>query len=251
MKRSLPNLAFFISFLVGMGVWHIIAVITPHHLIPSPIRVLPEMGSMALSFRFIQDAGATCVRIATGVAASFVISFALSLLTIPYPLLSRLYYPFIILGQTIPAVVATFIAIIIFGTSEWTPFLVVLTALIPQMIITYSHGIQAVEQKYLMLGTIYHIPRRSVWIHIYIPRLIPFVVTSIRNGLSVACKIVILVESFILSNGIGYEIRYQFEMFSLTHILAWSGLLGLILIITDTLLSAASHYFLTKYNAYD
>ena len=65
--------------------------------------------------------------------------------------------------------------------------------------------------------------------HVTLPQLAPFFAAAARSGLALVWKIVLVVEAFGRSNGVGYKLTIAFQEFDVTTILAYA--LAFILIV--------------------
>ena len=58
--------------------------------------------------------------------------------------------------------------------------------------------------------------------HVILPQLWPYVAASVRNGLAIIWKIVLVVEFLGRSNGIGFQIHLYFQLFETGYVLAYA-----------------------------
>jgi NitT/TauT family transport system permease protein len=58
--------------------------------------------------------------------------------------------------------------------------------------------------------------------HVTVPQLAPFLAAAARSGLSLVWKIVLVVEAFGRSNGVGYRLAIAFQEFDVVTILAYA-----------------------------
>ena len=54
------------------------------------------------------------------------------------------------------------------------------------------------------------------------PQLAPYLASAARSGLSLVWKIALIVELLGRPNGVGFEIGVAFQLFDVTHILAYA-----------------------------
>jgi NitT/TauT family transport system permease protein len=57
----------------------------------------------------------------------------------------------------------------------------------------------------------------------------PFLLSGLRMGLSLAWKIIVLVEIFGMSSGVGYELNQEFSSQNVAGVLAWTILFGAVI----------------------
>ena len=62
----------------------------------------------------------------------------------------------------------------------------------------------------------------SKLVDVILPQLVSHILAAIRYGLGLAWKVIVLVEGFGFSNGVGYQVMHQFDLFSVKGVLAWA-----------------------------
>lgn len=71
--------------------------------------------------------------------------------------------------------------------------------------------------------------------HIWLPLLYFFVVAGCRVGLSIAWKVIVLVELLGMSNGVGYQLNAQFSTQNVEGVIAWTLAFWLAMIMVEHL----------------
>jgi NitT/TauT family transport system permease protein len=92
--------------------------------------------------------------------------------------------------------------------------------------------------------------RFSGWIrfrHIVIPQLSPYLIASLRTGISNAWKVALVTEIFGISNGIGYQIILSFYQFSSSLIYAWTIGFTLIILVLDAIMVKLASLALNRF----
>jgi NitT/TauT family transport system permease protein len=80
---------------------------------------------------------------------------------------------------------------------------------------------------------VYRVDRPRLIKRVIIPTLMPFIMAATRIGFTVAWKVAVLTEVFGASTGIGYQMRYQFGIFSVRGIVAWALLFGIVMLVIE------------------
>jgi NitT/TauT family transport system permease protein len=68
----------------------------------------------------------------------------------------------------------------------------------------------------------YRLGRMKTLRHVILPQLSPYFFAASRSGLAIIWKIVLVVELLGRSNGVGFAIEQYFQLFDVTHILAYT-----------------------------
>jgi NitT/TauT family transport system permease protein len=71
---------------------------------------------------------------------------------------------------------------------------------------------------------------------IYLPYLIPPMLAATRIGISNSWKVVLLVEVFGLSGGLGFEIRRAYFIYNLPLLFSWLVAIVIVLLVLEQLL---------------
>ena len=58
--------------------------------------------------------------------------------------------------------------------------------------------------------------------HVVLPQLWPYIASSMRNGLAIIWKIVLVVEFLGRSNGVGFQIHLHFQLFDIGTVMAYA-----------------------------
>jgi NitT/TauT family transport system permease protein len=71
---------------------------------------------------------------------------------------------------------------------------------------------------------------------VVIPQLAPYIAAAARSGLSLVWKIVLVAELLGRPNGVGFEIGTAFQLFDITHILAYALAFAAVVMMIETFL---------------
>ncbi|WP_312911709.1 ABC transporter permease [Natronosalvus caseinilyticus] len=123
--------------------------------------------------------------------------------------------------MTTPTVVIILLAMVWFNFSETAVYFAVIVASTPFGTVNMWEGAKDVDVKLLTMANAYDASTASVWRHIYLPHLLPYLFGSYRYILGMVWKIVVLAEVFGLSVGIGAMFRYYFQQGELIMVLAY------------------------------
>jgi NitT/TauT family transport system permease protein len=123
--------------------------------------------------------------------------------------------------MTTPDVIAILFFMILLGFKGSSVIIVVAIFTAPFGIVNVWEGIQDLNQELVQMGRTFDVETRSMWRHVYLPHLLPYVFASSRYLLGQIWKIVLVGEAIGLSTGIGSVIRFWFNQGEITPIIAY------------------------------
>lgn len=225
-----------LSALLLLAAWWAASRFTDLRTLPSPEAVAAFVVRETQSGDLPRNVGITLAR----VAASFLLAMATgALLGI---LLGRsrsadrlLDTPLLVLLNT-PALVITVLAYIWLGLTKTAAILAVALNKMPNVAVIMREGARGLDPGLEEMARTFRYDRRT-WIrHVLLPQLEPFAVAAARSGLSLAWKIVLVVELLGRPNGVGYAISYYFQLFDVTALFGYSLVFSAVMLAADTLL---------------
>jgi NitT/TauT family transport system permease protein len=216
---ALPSILFAVALL---GFWEVMTRVSASPLVPGVGEVLDEIRRIVFSGLAIKQIGITFGRILLGFAVAFVVSLLVGIAAARNPFVRRFVNPAIILGLTVPGLVWALLCVIWFGVSLTTPVVAIALGVAPVMVLHVIQGMHAVDAEIMEMAFVFKLSRRDKITHIWIPSLIPHLIGGSRVGLSLAWKVIVLVELFGLSNGVGYQLNSEFSSQNVAGVLAWT-----------------------------
>ena len=88
--------------------------------------------------------------------------------------------------------------------------------------ISLWQGTKSIDKDLIDMSTAFHASAWSKVVDVILPQLISHILAAIRYGLGLAWKVVVVVEMFGFSNGVGYQVVRGFNIFSMKTVLAWA-----------------------------
>jgi len=126
---------------------------------------------------------------------------------------------------------------VIFGIGFQGPVLAVGLISMPYIALNVAEGLEGVDRDLLSMSTAYGRTDRETLRHILIPSILPFVFAGVRLSFAIAWKVEALTEVFGSSNGVGFQIRFAFQGFSITRVLAWTLMFIAFLLVIERMLA--------------
>lgn len=208
---------------IGLTVsWQLIAEGLQPALLPSPIEVLQKLAVALESGALAQDLTITLVRVAISFSVAILVGFGLgclmgmnrcsdALLDVPIQLLLN-----------IPALVVVILCFLWFGLSNSVAILAVVLNKTPMVTVVIREGVKALDPQLFEVAKVFRFsPVKTFW-HVFMPQMLPHVLSAVRNGLALIWKIVLVVELIGCSEGIGFRLGVFFQYFDIANILAYT-----------------------------
>lgn len=212
----------FLSTLLLIMIWGGFAFLLQSRYLPSPIDVakafIVELSSGALLFHL----SATFLRVIAAFIIALVFGTAIGLMLGRSNKANQFFDPWLIFALNLPALVVIVFCYLWFGLTEVAAITAVALNKIPNTAITMREGRRALDPMLDEVATIYRYKGWQKFTDFTLPQLEPYLAASIRNGLALIWKIVLVVELLGRSNGVGFQINLFFSQFDLTGILVYT-----------------------------
>ncbi len=190
--------------------WQAAALEAHSRLLPAPLAVLRFVAQEAERGDLLHNVGITLLRVAVAFAFAMVLGAALGVA------LGRskaadlaLDTPLLVLLNT-PALVITVLAYVWVGLTESAAILAVVLNKLPNVAVIVREGARNLDPGLDEMARVYRFDRRTWARDVLVPQLQPYIVTAARSGLSLAWKIVLVVELLGRPDGVGFAINYYF-----------------------------------------
>ena len=221
------------SIVAMLIVWWLLTFFFPASLVPRPYETLLEVGSIVSSGSFFSEMGATLRRVGVGFGIAMLISIPLGILMGTVKSLENFFEPPVILGLTMPGLVWAVMAIMFFGLNETSAYAAVAVTILPMLAISLWQGTKSIEKDLIDMSTAFHASAWSKVVDVILPQLISHILAAIRYGLGLAWKVVVVVEMFGFSNGVGYQVVRGFNVFSMKQVMAWAITFLVVMIVIE------------------
>jgi NitT/TauT family transport system permease protein len=225
-----------LGYILVLGLWQfasgrLVAAFT----LPSPTTMLAEMWSIIQSGEFAMHFGATLRRIAIGFTLAFILGMLVGV-AMSRPWADAFFRDWVIGVMNTPGLIFALVAAIIFGFSAVGPIVAIVVTSFPFITVNIAEGVKAIPKDLIDMGKAFNVAELRRVRHILIPFLAPYTFAALRYGFSIAWKIATLTEVFGASSGIGFMIRREQQMFSISAMLAWIFFFFLFALLLETLL---------------
>ncbi len=234
--RLMPAITVAASLLGFCLLWALAAHAWPSRALPSPTQVWQVLVREAANGELPFHLGVTLARVVAAYVLAMVIGSVVGILLGIHRRADRFFNPWVILFLNIPALVIIVLAYIWFGLTEAAAVGAVAVNKIPNVVVTMREGARALEPRYQEMAAVYRFSTLDRIRHILLPQLQPYFAAASRSGIALIWKIVLVVELLGRSNGVGFQIHLNFQLFDVAAILAYTLAFVAIMLLIELLL---------------
>lgn len=223
-----------LGYLLLVGVWSFFSTyyFTPY-ILPPPWAVAAEMWHLLIDGTAFVQFGASIGKITAGFVIGAMIGAPIGLL------MGRSRYwknffqqPMLVLGN-VPGLTYAVFALILFGIGAVGPVVAVTLVALPYVALNVAQGVEEVDPHLVHMSSVYGRSRRDVIRSVFLPSVMPYLFAALRYGFAMAWKVEALTEVFGGRSGIGFMIRAEYQEFSVTGVLAWTGFFVLFILLVE------------------
>jgi NitT/TauT family transport system permease protein len=226
LRSAGPPLLFAVLLLAA---WQVVASTSSSPLIPDLADVWSSLKAIVRHGDAAGQIGVSLERVVLGFALAFAIALAAGLAMGRNEFVRRLLEPAVVLGLTIPGLVWALLCVIWFGVALSAPVVAIALSSAPALVLNVVQGVRAVDAGLIEMAHVFRFDRRTRLLKLWLPALAPELLSGARLGLSLGWKVLVLVEMFGLSNGVGYQLNQSFSAQDVGAVLAWTLLFGLVM----------------------
>lgn len=232
-----------------IGVWFVAAkIIDLEVILPSPFTVFGRIGELSLTSEFYAVCFNSLIRVLLGIASGVLIGTVCAIITSSVPFLDLLLSPAISTVKSVP--VASFIILLMLWVDkDHLPAIITFLIVFPLAWANISTGIKTAPTELLELSGVYRFGIFKKIIHIYIPSLIPFFISTAKSALGLAWKAGIAAEVLAVpALAIGSEIYKSKTFLETTDLFAWTVVTLLLSVAVEYVIGSMLSSFAKKYD---
>ena len=218
------------ALLAMVLVWQIASSIAADRLFPGPVQVVSVLLSEAVGGDLLYHLGISLARVVASLAVAVVIGTALGYAAGRSRRADVWMRPWIVVLLNMPALITVILIYIWLGLAEMALVLAVALNKIPNVVVTIREGAGQLDKDLGEMAELYRFSRAAMLRHVVLPQLAPFFLVTLRSGLAITWKIVLLAELLGRSNGVGFQLQVYFQNFDVTHILAYAISFGVVML---------------------
>lgn len=223
-----------LCFLVG---WWIAALLAKSagagNILPSPVTVAATIGELAGEGEIQRHLFITLWRVFAGFAIAEILGIIIGTAMGLNSKLEMLADGWIMILLTIPSLAYSIFALLAFGLSETAMIAAIAATTLPYVVVNIWSGVKAVDAGLLDMSRAFRVNRWNTLRKVVLPQITPYIFSSSRYGIGIAWKIAVVVELMGASRGVGYMLNYSFGLFSMRHVLAWTAIVVVVMLLIE------------------
>ncbi len=191
-------------------------------VLPTPWTVAAIAWSEATDGPLLGHMIATLGRVAAAFLIAMGLGVALGLLLGRSKRANQWIGPWVVIFLNIPALVVIVLCYLWIGLNEVAAITAVAINKTAMVAVTMREGTAALDRSLTDLGQAFRLSRWAKFRHVTLPQLMPYLFASMRNGIAIIWKIVLVVEFLGRPNGVGFQIHLYFQLFETGYVLAYA-----------------------------
>ena len=226
-----------ISFLAAMVVWYLLSIIPQTARgFPNLLVTLEGLVTMIQRGVFWQDLSSSLISVFGGYALGFVIALPVAILMAWYVPIRNILNPWIQFIRNIPPLAYVPLIVIVAGVGRRPQIIVITIACFLTMCVTIYQGVVNVDETLIKAARVLGASDKDIFVRVIAPATLPFILTAVRLGASVALTTLIAAESTGSQAGLGMRIRALASTYDSAPMLAYVIVIGIIGITMDNII---------------
>ncbi|WP_431711040.1 ABC transporter permease [Glutamicibacter uratoxydans] len=208
-KRGAPRPVWgLLGIVIFLGIWELAPILglVQARYLPPASEVLIQLGRDFLMIAFWEAVGETMLAWVIGLSAAIVLATVLGLVIGMSGFLRRFTHSSVEFLRPIPSVALIPLAVLMYGTKIESSLMLIIYACFWQVFIQVLYGVADVDNMAMQTARSYGFSWVQRVRDVIFPTMLPYLMTGIRLGASVALILAITAELIIGSPGLGHEI---------------------------------------------
>ncbi|MFW5992255.1 MAG: ABC transporter permease, partial [Halanaerobiaceae bacterium] len=222
------------GLLVVLLFWQLVSRQFNSLVFPSPGDTYHALWKLFISGEMYTQTLITVQRTLTGYGLAIICGVFLAVILKASEFWQYFIRPIITIVQTIPPVVWLVLAVIWFGIADnLTPIFLIFVVTFPVIFINIFSGLDSIDQRLVEMARLYRCNRKQIILAIYLPALVPHLVSAVSVGLAFAWKATIFAEFIGSSSGIGFALSMANSNLETEKLFAWAIVLITLMLIFE------------------
>lgn len=226
-----------ISLLVALVVWYLMSIgESTGRAFPFAPATIEGLVRMIKNGAFFADLASSLISVGAGFALGFIIALPVAILMAWYLPIRNVLNPWIQFVRNIPPLAYVPLIVMTAGVGRPAQVTVITIACFLTMCVTIYQGVVNVDETLIKAARVLGAKNRDIFVRVLAPATLPFIITAIRLGASVALTTLIAAESTGSGAGLGMRIRALNNLFDSAPMLAYVIIIGVIGILIEKLI---------------
>ena len=233
-KKVLKGIFIALFWLV---VWQVIAILVNSEvLVPTPAKVLNTLAGLVPTLKFWLACLYSIVRVVAGFSIACLLGVLLALICKKAPFLGSLFSPILHIIRSTP-VISFIILALVWIKTDYVPVFISFLMVVPIIYAAVQTGLHSVDRQLVEMAKVFNMKRRTVIGSIYMPAILPVVLSQGTVGLGFAWKSGIAAEVICLPLlSIGRQLKDAKAIIETPEVFAWTATVIVLSLILEWLL---------------
>ncbi len=223
MPLVLPLLTFAVILVLWETSTRVFSI--PSFILPAPTRIMEGFGAVTPA-RWSAHVWATLRVALIGYLVAIAVSLPIAIGLAKSRLLSRAFYPLLVVIQSVPVVAVAPIIIVVLGTDDAPRVVITFMIAFFPLVVSMTTGLMATPPELIELSRSLRAPQYREITQIRLPYAIPYIFSGLKISVTLAVIGAVVAEFVAADVGIGFFIQFSTSMFRLPQ--AWAGLIVLV-----------------------
>ena len=211
------------SVIFMLAVWKILALhFDSDFILPSPEKTLVTTLNLFGDSKFLTTVGTTILRGLAGFVLSGILGVGLGVIAGINPHFNAFLRPMLVTIRSTPIIALILLALIWLNPGSVPVFIAMLT-MFPFICTNVTDGIKNVDTDLVEMATFYRISRNRIIRELYIPAILPFIISGASSAMGIGWRAIITGE--VLSQpkyGIGTLMQAAQTFLNVDAVIAWT-----------------------------
>lgn len=231
-------------FAAALGLWSLAAYVFFPQVIPGVWPTLQSTGELLISADFYQQIYITGERVLIGFAVAFLLALIIGISMGRLKKVEAFFEVYVVMGLSQPGLFIAMILLVMLGLSNSTAIVILAFLATPIMTVAIWQGTKRLDPEIDQMSQTFGYSRVARIRHVIMPQLLTPIFSSVRQGIGMTWKYVIMVEMLGLSAGVGQRVNRSFQLFDLQGVISWTiAYLGVIMVIEYLVIRNIERYF--------
>ena len=226
-----------ISLAAAMVLWYILSIgDKTGRSFPFLEKVIPAVGTMIDRGAFWKDIKSSLTCVFSGFGLGFATALPIAFLMAWYTPIQKIIEPWINFIRNIPALGYAPLIVIIFGVGQKPAIILIWICTFMTMSITIYQGIKNIDVTLIKAARVLGANDFDIFLKVICPATVPFIITAVRLGISVALTTLIASESTGAVAGLGMRIKALSQVFENAEMMFYIIVVGVIGMLAEKIL---------------
>lgn len=210
---------YLICFFIG---WWFVVTFLLENTLPSIPETLISIFEVISSTEFYAELWVTVRRVFLAFSVGYAVAITIGAMMGRSKKAEAFFEMFIVVGTSQPGLFVSMIILVALGLNERAAFAAMTYLVMPVIAVNFWQGTKDMDMSLDDMAKVFGYGLKDRIRHVILPQLLAPAFASLRHGLGLCWKYVIVLEYLALTSGIGYTVSRHFQLFNLDGVLSWT-----------------------------